>query len=370
MKSERTGKMSNKLKDVFSNKMFEIGGNLSFLNQEAHNKFLEAIEIVYDEGRTVKVDGVSAISTHMKDGNMIYPFVVESIPTELVVGPSIEPVYITIDTVCGKKDIRFQRYRKKSSVVLETMENAIVFLKFVLEKDGQQVQFTYRMQMQFAKNVKDVVESYSIAIAILNSFFKPNNEQDASDDIDSLYMIKKTFQMAYSFWNKLSLIEDELALSFLPEKIDSIDENVQDVEELYLLLIEKKAVRMDVKLVSTDSTGFTLACDKLTPKIGQAIDLTFIREISYSIYGQNITIYTANLLSNAKIKEISEIETGVFRILYDDADSMPMYISRTGHKTSNEAKQEANLIMSDKKRTKKYREALSVNEYCRQESGN
>lgn len=210
--------MSNKLKDVFSNKMFEMGCNLSFRNQEAHNKFLEALEIVYDEGRTVKVDGVSEISTHVKDGNMIYPLMVERIPTELVVGLSIEPVSITIDTVCGKKDIKFQRYQTKSNIVLETIENAIVFLKFVFEKDRHQVQFTYRKQVQFAKKVKNVAESYCIAMGILNYFFKPYNEQDASDNMDSLYMLKQAFQMAYSFWDKLNLIEEELAFSFLPEK--------------------------------------------------------------------------------------------------------------------------------------------------------
>lgn len=142
------------------------------------------------------------------------------------------------------------------------------------------------------------------------------------------------------------------------------------VEELYLLLIEKKIVRMDAKLTSTDSTGITLASKERALEIGQAIDLTFTGDITYSIYEQNITIYTANLLSNAKIKEISETENGEVRILYDDTDSMPMYISCTGHKTSNEAKEESSLIMRDKERTQKYREALTVSEYYRQESGN
>lgn len=115
-------KFSQTLASVLSadDKIFEMGGNLNFRDQEAYNKFLEALEIVYEEGRTVKVDGVSAISTHVKDGNMIYPLMVESIPTELVVGPSVEPVSITIDTVYGKKDIKFQRYQTKSNVVLET----------------------------------------------------------------------------------------------------------------------------------------------------------------------------------------------------------------------------------------------------------
>lgn len=360
--------MSNKLKDVFSDKMFEMGGNLSFRDKEAHDKFLESLKIIYDEGRAVEVDGVSAISTSVKDGDMIYPLMIESTPTKVIVYPSVEPVSITVDTACGKRAANFRRYETNNDVIVESNSNEIVFLKFAFRKGGHQVQFTYRMQSQFANKARDVMESYCVAIGILNHFFKPDNEQDISDNLDSLHTIKQSFQITYLFWKKLSLIEDELALSFDPVKIGNIDDNVRDVEELYLLLVEKKAVRMDAKLEATEATGITLESDKYIPEIGQAIGLTFTSKTTYLICEQAIVVYTANLLTNAIIKEFSETETGAIKILYGDTDSTPMYISCTGHKTPDEAEVESSLIFKDKERTQKYHDALTVKEYYRQET--
>lgn len=362
--------MPNKLKDVFSNKMFEIGGNLSFRDVDAHNKFLDALRIVHDEGRTVAVEGVSAISTNVKDGSTVYPLMVESVPTQFVVGPSIEPVSITVDTDCGKKTVNFQRYETSKEVMVENSSNEIVFLKFAFLKGGHQVKFTCRMQSKFAKNAKDVADSFCTAIGVLNQFFKPDSAQSVSSDFEALQTIKQSFKITYSFWKKLNMIQDELSLSFDPAKIENIDDNVRDVEELYLLLIEKKAVRLDAKLTPTESTGITLKPSEYAPEIGQTIDLTFTGEIAYSICEQDIKIYTANLLSNAIIKEITECQDGTTKILYDDADSAPMYISCTGHKTPDEALEENALIIRDKERTKKYKEAVTANEYYKLENPN
>lgn len=360
--------MSNKLKDVFSDKMFEMGGNLSFRDKEAYDKFLESLKSVYDEGRAVEVDGVSAVSTSVKDGAMMYPLMVESTPVRFMVGPSVEPVSITVDTACGERTANFRRYETNNDVIVESNSNEIVFLKFAFRKGGHQVQFTYRMQSQFADKARDLMESYCVAIGILNHLFKPDNEQDISDDLDSLHTIKQSFQITYLFWKKLSLIEDELALSFDPVKIGNIDDNVRDVEELYLLLVEKKAVRVDAKLTTTELFGITLETSKDLPEIGQTIGLTFTDKITYLICEQAIVVYTANLVPNAIIKEYSETETGTIKILYDDTDSSPMYISRTGHKTPYEAEIENSLIMKDTEHTLKYHDALTVKEYYRQET--
>lgn len=344
-----------------------MGGNLKFRDQESYNKFLEALEAVYNEGHRVKVDGVSAFNTNMKDGDMVCPFMVETQPTEVIIGPSVETISITIDIIDGPKNIEIQRYYTKNDIIFQTKEDEIAFLKFSFSKDSHNVQFTYHMQVQFAKSAKDVMESYCTAIGILNFFFKPEHEQNSSKDLEMVHTIKKSLQLMYSFWEKLSLIEDELGLSFDPIKVGNMDDHIQDVEELYLLLIKREAVRVNAKLTSTESTGITLESNDKTLKIGQEIGLTFTSKTLYSIAEEDITIYTANLLSNAIIKEIIEAEEGATKILYDGTDSMPMYISCTGHKTSAEAEAENSLIMRDKARTQKYKEAWTVNEHYRRE---
>ncbi len=240
-----------------------------------------------------------------------------------------------------------------------------MFLKFEFGKQTQKVHFTYRLQSQYANKTRDVVEGFGIAIGIFDKLFRSDAEQEPSDDSNSLHTMKRIFQYSYEFWRKLSLIEDEINVSFDPAKIGNIKENVQDVEELYLLLIEKKAIREDGKLTSTETTGITIKSDKYIPEIGQKIALTFIRKVTYTICEQNITIHTANLLDNAIIKEIIKNESGEMKVLYDDTDSAPMYISCTGYKSQEEAIIEQDLIIKDKERTKKYEEALTVTEYIR-----
>ena len=148
---------------------------------------------------------------------------------------------------------------------------------------------------------------------------------------------------------------------FDPSK-SNIKENVQDVEELYLLLIEKKLFgRMQLIDRNNKSHLNLISISRNRTKFA----LTFIRKVTYTICEQNITIHTANLLYNAIIKEIIKNESGEMKVLYDDTDSAPMYISCTGYKSQEEAIIEQDLIIKDKERTKKYEEALTVIEYIR-----
>ena len=55
--------MPNKLKDIFSDDMFNISGTLHFSDGEAYKNFLSALEIVYAEGCVVPVEGVTSVST-------------------------------------------------------------------------------------------------------------------------------------------------------------------------------------------------------------------------------------------------------------------------------------------------------------------
>lgn len=360
--------MPNKLKEVFSDKMVEMGLELSFRDNEAHDKFLESIKTVYDEGRTVEIDGVSVISTSMQEGDMVYPSILENSPKHVIIAPSVEPVAITVDTARGKKKANFRRYETSNEIIIESNSNEIVFLKFAFKRGSHIVQFTYRIQSQFANKTKDVVESYCVAIGFLTRLFKIDNERNVSDDSESLRMIMQAFRTMYSFWGKLSSIENELALSFDPMKIGNMDDIILDVEELYLLLVEKIAVRVDRKLTPTESSRIVLESSEYIPEIGQPIDLIFVGENTYLICEQTIVVYTANLICNVIIKEVTSTETGATKILYGDTDSKPMYISSTGHETLEEAKAESSLIIEDKERTAKYKEALTVTEYYKKET--
>ncbi|KUO78068.1 MAG: hypothetical protein APF81_25720 [Desulfosporosinus sp. BRH_c37] len=352
--------MSNKLKDIFSNKMFDLGGNLHFQDSESYKKFLEALQIVQNEGREVEVKGVSSLTTKVRDGEMEYPFLEQKGLTQLIIAPSTEDVPFVLNTEYGEKTVLFKRYQTTNEIILETDRNEVVYFKIVFIKNTSDVTFTYRTQPHLAKTVKDIVENYNTAIALLDTIFLYKDNQDLSDGYKPIYNTRESILGLESFFKRLYLLEQELELSFQPMQINDTENDEGELEELYLLLIEKKVIRLNAKLNATESTGMTMESGAHKLEVGSKIDLTFLGESEYTIYGQKISVHTANLLSNAIIKVVKEGEDGTIKVLYGDTDNRPMYISYTGFKTIDEAKQEIKTIMEHKE---KYIEALTLNEY-------
>lgn len=136
-----------------------------------------------------------------------------------------------------------------------------------------------------------------------------------------------------------------------------------DIDELYLLLCEKKVVRLDAKLTSTDSTSVAMNRTETPLSIGSKIALTFLSSIELNFLKQTVTLHTANLLVNALVKDIQESDDGTVKILYGDTDSKPMYISFSAFETSEEAKQESDTILQH---DEIYVNALTSNAYINQ----
>ena len=66
--------------------------------------------------------------------------------------------------------------------------------------------------------------------------------------------VKRYFHCYESFLRYLNAIESKLSISIPPILLNDLPrEEQQDIDELYLLLCEKKVVRLNAKLTSTDS---------------------------------------------------------------------------------------------------------------------
>jgi len=362
MKSERIGKMPNKLKDIFSDVMSNLDGKIYFEDNEAHNQFLEALQIVWDEGRAVEVKGVIAVETVAKYGDMVYPFFEQDeVVTNFEVAPSQEIVPFKIETEYGEKTISFKRYHTTNETIFETDDNEVVYIKINPSKNT----FTFRVQPQLARTIKDIVENSNTAITLLNNLTKVDNIKESSDEYAKINDVKKTLLAFELFYSRLHLLEQELGLSFEPAKINDSENDQMKIEELHLLLVENLIIRLNAKLTATESTGITIHAGYRQPEVGSKLDITFLSAIEYIVYGQKISIHTANLLSNAIVKQFEENEDGGIKILYDDTDSQPMYISYRGFKTIDEAEQEMKTIMEHRE---KYTDALTFNEHMKEVS--
>ena len=165
-------------------------------------------------------------------------------------------------------------------------------------------------------------------------------------------------------WMHLSAIESKLAISISPSMLNELPcEEQRDIDELYLLLCDKKVVRSNAKLISIDSSEEPINLEKTPLSIGQKIALTFLHNVEFKFLGQTVILYTANLLINAFVKDIQKNDDGTLKILYGDTDSKPMYISFSAFETIEEAKQELDAISQ---RIGIYTNAQTSNTYINQ----
>lgn len=352
--------MGNRLKNVFSTKPFELGGNIRFDDAESSRKFAEALSLLHDTGHPVEVEGVKSISTSVKDDSAIYPPFVQEHIEKIVISLQKDPLPVEIETTSGKKEVNLYRCRTNREVIIETDENAVVYLKISALKDNPIFNFTYRMQLSKAVRVKDVAEGIHDAEGIIRTFFGPIGSDNIKEGEEDYANLLRSFHFTGVFFDKLCALENKLKMEFDPQKVGNIDESMGDVYELYRLLIEKEPVRLDAKLTTTTATGITVVNDSFEHKLGASIDLTFGGEATYEICGQIIQIYTANLLTNAIVTGFKTDSAGMTNMLYGDTDSNPMYISYRGFIRKAHATSERKKIMIHKQ---KYKDALTVEQY-------
>ncbi len=341
--------MPNKLKDIFSDDMFNMSGTLHFSDGEAYKNFLSALEIVYAEGRVVPVEGVTSVSTTVGHLGTKFPLEEKTNITQFLVGPAVEPVPITLDVDGNKKTITLLRSRIKDKVILRSEPDAIVAfnIEFLLGKNKHTL--NYKVQFEKAKSIREVADGFSIAAALLAHLYNREDNIPSEDGNISLSDIKEYFRRYKSFFKRLSVIESKLAISISPDLLNTLSpEEQQEIDNIYLLLYEKKVVRLNARLTSTSSTTVTMNNVETPLSIGDKIALTFVGSIEFSFLKQSVTLHTANLLINALVKDIQKCDDGTVKVLYGDTDSKPMYISFSAFQTSEEAKQESETILKHK----------------------
>lgn len=223
-----------------------------------------------------------------------------------------------------------------------------------------EIKIRYHIQLENAKNVKELIENYSIVLSFFNKFFKEDIKKSESGI--TINTIKKYFEKSIERYRKLVFVEKEFGVTFAPEDLSQSEETWADLEEIYLFLKEKEIIRLDIKANYMETAGMKVSQQADKIKVGDALDITFVRNLEYSLWNITITIFVASLLSNAIVKKINQTEDGKIKILYGSEDSRPMFISYKGFRTEDEAKEEIKNIMNHKN---DYTNALTVSRHIR-----
>lgn len=356
--------MANRIKEVFSEQMFGMTGQLRFQDENAYQRFLSALELVQEEGRSVPVNGVSSISTQLVHQGMKYPIEELTDISEFVVSPSFVPFKITLSE-SESKEVEFYRCIAKNQTIIRSKDDAIVFFQFSLSNLESKVTIEYKIHFEKANTIEEVAEAFCLARLILMKFNTQEETRDADKSTLSLLDALNYFRVQEAFLRRILALEKELSISFPPALLSNLPrEEQQDIDELYIFLVSRRKVRLNGKLTSSESTAFFVPEESSHSVIGNSIELTFTGTIDYDILGQSIRLFTANLLENAIVKDIQKADDNTtIKILYGDTDSKPMFISFSAFKTQEEASSEQKVIMEHKD---EYTDALTSYAYIKQ----
>lgn len=337
--------MPNKLKDIFSNDMFNINGKMRFESEEAYKNFLSALELVQNEGRVVPIEGVTSITTEAITQGGSYPLHDAINISDLVIGPSVESINLDIEVDEENQNVQLRRYQISSGMVLETDANAVVYFKILFpNNDTKRHTVQYKIQYKYSKSIKEIVQGFKIALALFNRFYC-NEDITSNEDAIALANVKKQLKYLLDAFLRLLEVESRLDLEFDPKYLDNFtEENQQDAEELYLLLCKNKVIRLSSKLSDANSNATLLPRMNKNLVIGQSVKLTFLGTIQYKLFGHSIELHSSNLLSNAIIKEINKNGDNV-QVYYGDVDSEPMYVSYRAFLSEDDARKEMSSIM-------------------------
>ncbi|MBO5316187.1 MAG: hypothetical protein J6B48_07155 [Clostridia bacterium] len=337
--------MPNKLSEIFSDDMFNINGKMRFKDEEAYKNFLSALEVVQKEGRVVPIEGVTSIVTEVQTQGQKYPLQEHTNISELVIGPAVEELNIDVYIAGEKKNIQFRRYTIENGIVLETRKEAIIYFKLVFRNDGSSKHtLTYKAQFELATNIQEIITASNIALALMDRLYNDDDLRSSGEEGTLLIETKNRFKVFAAYFTRVLEVEKALNLSFEPKYLSDISyENQKDIEELYLLLCKKEIIRINAKVNSSD---ITLASPKKKSDliVGSIVKLCFMGTIEYQLFGNSITLHSANLLTNAVVKEIKETDEGS-QVFYGDTDARPMYISYSAYLTEEEAQAEADMIL-------------------------
>lgn len=352
--------MANKLRSIFSKEMYNIGLELGFEDENASREFQKILNVISEEGRSIEVKGINSLKTKISDENMSYPIAESDKIKYLVAGPSYKEIPFDYDTRYGKKRTVLKGYRINKASVAETDENQIVYFRFEHPDDSKTFKLTYKIQPHFAMSINEIIESCYTSINFIDQIINSKGKKHSL-----INNMKKTILDNAVYYNQMLCIEQRLDVTFKPALLAKEEYISADIEELYCLLEKGAVIRFDAKLSADDTTSINILENNKEIKVGEVIRLTFYSCTSYDILGYKFSIHNANLLSNAIVKEIEQLDGGKVKIVYDQNDSQPMFISYKGFLTEQAAIEEIKKIMQN---VEEYQNALTVRELLKGEA--
>lgn len=332
--------MANKLKDIFSGNEPVIIGKLTFENSESLNQFYNVLEQVSKDGKTHSIPTIKEMRLGLKDGASTYPLSEHHDIVNSVVGPSIASISLPVLTENGEKIVNLQYTTLDEKIVFYNNPQRPFSYRFELSKDFYHGNFSYSTDLTKASTIEDLLTDYENCLDLMNMMKISTN--------DTEHNYKRYLANTISYFKQLQSLEKLFNVQFQLAKLVDVDvETEKIIRELYYLLCDHVAVKRHEKLNYISQVNFPENSNESEIAEGVNMVAAFLQTMNVDFLGAEIQAYLANFVFNCRVSKIDDAEDQ--RVIYFvDADE-PMYISRTGFLTQEEAEDELKQFTKNQK---------------------
>lgn len=353
--------MPNKLKNLFTEKEDFYKGIIRFNDKESYSRFSDALNKVYQTGDTIQVDGIKSVDWGVDTGTGLLSLDQADRIEDFFIGPAIEEHSIPIKANGKSMLYPLDKIIVERGIILRSKPDAVMSIKIVLNQEPGLVNLSFAMHREKASDIWSVIESICQAEGLLDAIIDDKYSED-----ENYMVLKYHLQDLCDTFKRLLFVEEEFDIHFKPSDIVMDDiESVQDLFELCLTLSDKKAIRLNAKMNYSELNSIQLKTENIISE-GAKLDLTYLGEMDYKLWCESITLYSANLLHNAIVKKIEELENGNLKIIYGEDENDPMTISYKCFKDEAAAKEEIKNLMEHKE---EYINAKTANQYYNEQYG-
>ena len=345
--------MNNPLREIFNNEDPEYKGKLFFETEAARNEFAQTIGAINNSEEAIEIEGIKKIEHYLESGKSKFQLDTHNEIIKLFVYPHCEDVPYEVDTGYGKYIFNLKRFKKEKEIVLKNDEKDVVHIRVTIDnisegKDKMNFHLNYKLNPKNAENIEDIIKSYNafqeLLKAVTKSDFRDNN--------------LSTLRKFESQWKRVYEIEKKIGINFNPANINDSVEDRNNIEEIYILLINQLPVRINLKDMTSKFTPDS-SFKKEDYKIGSEMGLSFTDEARYTVFGETISFVRQNYIFNSVIETMDyNTDINEYTVKYVGTESNPLYSVCVGYLSYDDIPE----IIDFNQEYERYSDAKTINE--------
>lgn len=205
-----------------------------------------------------------------------------------------------------ERTISVKRVPNNSIKVLsfESKEDETLKVNYNYNKSKNILTMNISVNLQYAKKIKDIVESIYIYNAFINGRGYINGHLIDLKIKNNQY--KRYDEDSANFWRKLLKIEEKLGIEFVPPKKHIEYDNILDIEEIYQSLVLKKPFKSRTIIDTIDYKIDLMKKDELDNYKDRTLLFQFNAKYTNLIFGCEINLQALVMSFNSKILKIEE----------------------------------------------------------------